>query len=64
MQSDNSYDGRILDLIIMRKRNLLQSRGSTEDSGKCCSKVKILVNEKAGAEKCFQFADLNFINEH
>jgi len=46
MQSDNSYDARILDLKIMRKRNLLQPRGSTKDSGKCCLKVKISVNEK------------------
>lgn len=44
MQSDNSYDGRILNLIIMRKRSLEAVEGHTE---KCYSKVKILVNEKS-----------------
>jgi len=44
MQSDNSYDGRILNLIIMRKCSLEAVEGY---STKCYSTLlKILVNEK------------------
>jgi len=44
MQSDNSYDGRILNLIIMRKCSLEAVEGY---SIKCYSTLlKILVNEK------------------